>query len=187
VVNTTFNNISVISWQSVLLVEKTRVPGEKQVTDYKTNSPIHLQHTVNCNLNFFSIQLFDFFLVLIDSKFYYISLLNVKLKERIEFFFFYECMTIFSAFYVQWKNTITNLKKFSPPLKFSQGDFLKISQKFYRHYKTRGWGLIVVNTTFNNISVISWQSVLLERANLLKSNETREEIIYMHDFRRKTL
>jgi hypothetical protein len=46
-------------------------------------------------------------------------------------------------------------------LKFSQGDFLKISQKFYHHYKTRGWGFIVVNTTFNNISVILWQSVLL--------------------------
>jgi hypothetical protein len=28
---------------------------------------------------------------------------------------------------------------------------------------------------------------MTERANLLKSNETREEIIYMHDFRRKTL
>jgi hypothetical protein len=26
--NTTFNNISVISWQSVLLVEEIRVPGE---------------------------------------------------------------------------------------------------------------------------------------------------------------
>jgi len=26
--NTTFNNISDISWQSVLLVEETRVPGE---------------------------------------------------------------------------------------------------------------------------------------------------------------
>ena len=26
--NVTFNNISVISWQSVLLVEKTGVPGE---------------------------------------------------------------------------------------------------------------------------------------------------------------
>jgi hypothetical protein len=26
--NTTFNNISSISWQSVLLVEETRVPGE---------------------------------------------------------------------------------------------------------------------------------------------------------------
>jgi len=26
--NTTFNNISVISWQSVLLVEETGVPGE---------------------------------------------------------------------------------------------------------------------------------------------------------------
>ena len=28
VFNTTLNNISVISWQSVLLVEETRVPGE---------------------------------------------------------------------------------------------------------------------------------------------------------------
>jgi hypothetical protein len=26
--NATFNNISVISWQSVLLVEETKVPGE---------------------------------------------------------------------------------------------------------------------------------------------------------------
>jgi hypothetical protein len=28
VFNTTLNNISVISWRSVLLVEETRVPGE---------------------------------------------------------------------------------------------------------------------------------------------------------------
>jgi hypothetical protein len=28
VFNVTFNNISAIAWQSVLLVEKTRVPGE---------------------------------------------------------------------------------------------------------------------------------------------------------------
>jgi len=35
VFNATFNNISVISWQSVLLVEETGVPGEDlwQVTD----------------------------------------------------------------------------------------------------------------------------------------------------------
>ena len=30
VFNTTFNNISVISWRSVLLVEETGEPGEKQ-------------------------------------------------------------------------------------------------------------------------------------------------------------
>jgi hypothetical protein len=30
VFNATFNNISVISWQSVLLVEKTGVPGTKK-------------------------------------------------------------------------------------------------------------------------------------------------------------
>jgi hypothetical protein len=29
VLNATFNNISVISWQSVLLVEETGIPGEK--------------------------------------------------------------------------------------------------------------------------------------------------------------
>jgi hypothetical protein len=28
VLNATFNNISIIMWRSVLLVEKTRVPGE---------------------------------------------------------------------------------------------------------------------------------------------------------------
>ena len=28
VLNGTFNNISVISWQSVLLVDETRVPGD---------------------------------------------------------------------------------------------------------------------------------------------------------------
>jgi len=37
VFNTTFNNISVISWRSILLVEETGVPGEttglSQVTD----------------------------------------------------------------------------------------------------------------------------------------------------------
>jgi hypothetical protein len=27
--NATFNNISIISWQSVLLVEETGIPGEK--------------------------------------------------------------------------------------------------------------------------------------------------------------
>jgi hypothetical protein len=30
VFNATFNNISVILWQSILLVEETRLPGEKQ-------------------------------------------------------------------------------------------------------------------------------------------------------------
>jgi len=30
VLNAIFNNISVISWQSVLLVEETIVPGEKK-------------------------------------------------------------------------------------------------------------------------------------------------------------
>ena len=30
VFNATFNNISVISWRSVLLVRETEIPGEKQ-------------------------------------------------------------------------------------------------------------------------------------------------------------
>jgi hypothetical protein len=30
VINATFNNISIISWWSVLLVEETGVPGENQ-------------------------------------------------------------------------------------------------------------------------------------------------------------
>ena len=33
VFNATFNNISAITWRSVLLVKETRVHGEKQVTD----------------------------------------------------------------------------------------------------------------------------------------------------------
>ena len=33
VFNATFNNISVISWQSVLLVEEAGVPGEKHQPD----------------------------------------------------------------------------------------------------------------------------------------------------------
>jgi hypothetical protein len=50
--NATFNNISLISWRSVLLVEETRVSGEKktdlpQVTDklyhinVVSNIPLH--------------------------------------------------------------------------------------------------------------------------------------------------
>jgi len=34
--NATFNNISVISWQSVSLVEETGVPGEKSPTCCKS-------------------------------------------------------------------------------------------------------------------------------------------------------
>jgi hypothetical protein len=36
VFNATFNNISVISWQSVLLVKETKVPGEKPPTCHKS-------------------------------------------------------------------------------------------------------------------------------------------------------
>jgi hypothetical protein len=40
--NTTFNNISVISWRSVLLVEETGVPGFSQVTDKLDHNVEHL-------------------------------------------------------------------------------------------------------------------------------------------------
>jgi len=36
VFNTAFNNISAISWRSVLLVEETGVPGENQPTCRKS-------------------------------------------------------------------------------------------------------------------------------------------------------
>jgi hypothetical protein len=37
VFNATFNNISAISWQSVLLVEETGVPGENHCAESLTN------------------------------------------------------------------------------------------------------------------------------------------------------
>jgi hypothetical protein len=39
VFNTTFNNIYVISWQSVLLVEETEVPGENILHYVVTSTP----------------------------------------------------------------------------------------------------------------------------------------------------
>ena len=36
VFNATFNNVSVISWQSVLLMEETVVPGKKPPTSSKS-------------------------------------------------------------------------------------------------------------------------------------------------------
>ena len=46
VFNATFNNISVISWQSVLLVEETRVPRENHqpVTKFITTYTISAYH-----------------------------------------------------------------------------------------------------------------------------------------------
>ena len=51
VFNTTFNNISVISWWSVLLVEETGVPGEttdlSQVTDKRYHIMSRVPHAMN--------------------------------------------------------------------------------------------------------------------------------------------
>jgi hypothetical protein len=44
VFNATFTNISVISWWSVLLVDETEVPGEKQVTDTLYNIMVYRVH-----------------------------------------------------------------------------------------------------------------------------------------------
>jgi hypothetical protein len=60
VFNATFNNISVISWQSVLLVEKTEGPRENntdlsQVTDKLYHNVLHLAlieiqtHNISCD------------------------------------------------------------------------------------------------------------------------------------------
>jgi hypothetical protein len=44
VFNTTFNNISVILWQSVLLVKETRVPGENHINvEHIHVIPVHVQ------------------------------------------------------------------------------------------------------------------------------------------------
>jgi hypothetical protein len=42
VFNATFNNISVISWRSVLLVEETGVPGENHRLSQVTDKRIHI-------------------------------------------------------------------------------------------------------------------------------------------------
>ena len=47
--NTTFNNISVISWLSVLLVEKTEIPSEKNPTDKLTHINEKANDETTCN------------------------------------------------------------------------------------------------------------------------------------------
>jgi hypothetical protein len=44
VFKSTFNNISVISWQSVLLVEETRVPGENHRPAVKLHIMLYHLH-----------------------------------------------------------------------------------------------------------------------------------------------
>jgi hypothetical protein len=46
VFNATFNNISVISWRSVLLMEETGVPGENQKKGYIRDSWDFIRNTI---------------------------------------------------------------------------------------------------------------------------------------------
>jgi hypothetical protein len=46
VFHATFNNISVISWRSVLLVEETEVPGPKTMPFKKWESYTHIIQTM---------------------------------------------------------------------------------------------------------------------------------------------
>jgi hypothetical protein len=45
VFNVTFNNISVISWMSVLLVDETRVSGENHVSNFIFKSDLTNPHS----------------------------------------------------------------------------------------------------------------------------------------------
>ena len=48
--NVTFSNISAISWQSVLVVEEARVPGENHQPWEVTGKLYHLRLRVECTL-----------------------------------------------------------------------------------------------------------------------------------------
>jgi hypothetical protein len=112
VFNATFNNISVISWQSVLLVEETGVPRENQKKKKAT---------------------------LIEPKLYMNDHWMISYKVLLGFLCGSE---------IQDGNQHSTNFIISPFICF----------KDRSHERVR---VMVFNATFNNISVISWQSVLL--------------------------
>jgi hypothetical protein len=60
VFNATFNNISVISWQSVLLVEETGVPGENTNLSQVTDQLYHIM-LYQVHLALSGVQIHNFF------------------------------------------------------------------------------------------------------------------------------
>jgi hypothetical protein len=62
VFNSTFNNISVLSWQSVLFVEETGVPGENHQPAASHWQTLNTSHSIrNVRVSIFIISFLSFF------------------------------------------------------------------------------------------------------------------------------
>jgi hypothetical protein len=72
VLNTTFNNISVISWWSVLLVEETGGPGENH---WPVTS--HSSQTIDGELRHFQ-QCFSYIVQIIEQKKYHMFITKIN-------------------------------------------------------------------------------------------------------------
>ena len=82
VLNATFNTISIISWQSVLLVEKTGVPGENHrpvVSHWQTLSHNVILSTPRHERKYFSFV----FKVVINNKLFRYCYMN-RLQDRVK-------------------------------------------------------------------------------------------------------
>jgi hypothetical protein len=133
VLNATFNNISTISWRSVLLVEETAVPGDWQTvsTNVVSSTPRHLRSSSS---QLFSVSCMTFVCEILTQYIKTLLWIN-RFEEHI---------------IKLWK---TNILRF-----FFLQSIYHWTIDIYMH--SFGFWLTVFNTTFNNISVISWGSVL---------------------------